>query len=482
MDQQDQLEQPAPPEPPHQPLAPDQPQAADRPSGTPLRRQLLTAIAGITTVAVVMFALPLAIAVQRLDRSDAVTELERDATRVAAVIPDDEARHPRPVRPPEGLRSRLTVGVYRTNGRLITGAGPAWSVPAADAADGRLHQTVEDHALTVTAPIPSEQGVTATVRVSMPYDAITDRAHRAWLLMAALALLVLLLAATLARYQAGRLAGPLERLTRAAQALGDGDFTIRAQRSGVREADTAELALEATAHRLGTLLDRERAFSADVSHQLRTPLTGLLLGLESALERPGADLTAAIRTAVRRGEHLQEIIDDLLSLARDTGPGRETIDVDALLQEVHSRWAGQLAAAGRPLRITVQRSLPEVRSLPTAIRQILDVLIDNAATHGAGAVTVEAVDTGTGLAIDVGDQGAGVAEGIDIFARRRTTAGDGDGNGHGIGLAFARALAEAAGGRLVLRHPAPPVFTLLLPAAAERPADGSQRPRGAGPS
>jgi signal transduction histidine kinase len=428
---------------------------------------MLAAIAGVTTVAVVLFAIPLAIAVQRLYRDDAVAVLERDATRVAAAAPDDEAQDPHPVRLPTGLRSRLTVGIYRTDGRLLTGVGPARSVPAAAAADGRLHQAVEDRALTVSAPIPSDEGVTAAVRVSMPYDVITDRTERAWLLMTALALLVVMLAVALARYQAARLAGPLERLTRAAQALGDGDFTIRAKRSGVREADTAELALEATAHRLGTLLDRERAFSADVSHQLRTPLTGLLLGLESALERPGADLIAAIRTAVTRGEHLQEIIDDLLSLARDTGPGRETIDVNALLDDVRTRWDGHFAAAGRVLRINAQQPLPEVRSLPSALRQILDVLVDNAATHGAGAVTIEAVDIGTGLAIDVGDEGAGVAEGLDIFARRRTS-GDGNGNGHGIGLAFAQSLAEAADGRLVLSRPAPPVFTLLLPATERR--------------
>lgn len=441
-----------------------------------MRRQLLTAIVGITTVAVVLFAIPLGLVVQRLYRNEAVTTLERDATRVAAVAPDDEARHPRQVRLPAGLGPRLTVGIYATaGGRLLSGAGPARSDPAADAADGRLHQAVEDGALTVSAPIPSDEGVTAAVRVSMPYDVITDRTEQAWVLMAALALLIVLLAAALARYQAGRLAGPLERLTRAAQALGDGDFTIRAQRSGVREADSAELALEATARRLGALLERERFFSADVSHQLRTPLTGLLLGLESALERPGADRTAAIRTAVRRGEHLQDIIDDLLNLARDTGPGRERVDVGALLDDLKARWHGPLAAAGRPLHVTVQRPLPEVRSLTSAIRQILDVLVDNAAAHGRGSVTVEAVDIGTGLAIDVGDEGAGVPDGADIFARR-TSAGDGNGHGHGIGLALARSLAEAAGGRLVLRRPAPPVFTLLLPASEQRQSSRAAAP------
>jgi signal transduction histidine kinase len=437
------------------------------PAGTPLRRRLQTAIVGITTLAVVLFAIPLGLAVQRLYRGEAVTSLERDATRVAAVAPDDQPAHLRAVRLPKGLHPRLTVGIYRASGERIAGDGPARSSTAAAAADGRLHQSVEHGQLAVSAPIPSDELPRATVRVSMPDDAVTDRTRQAWLLMAGLALLVVVLGAALARHQAGRLAGPLERLTEAAQALGDGDFTIMAQRSGVREAEAAELALESTARRLGSVLDRERAFSADVSHQLRTPLTGLLLGLESALERPEADLPAAIRTAVQRGEHLQEIIEDLLRLARDAGPERERLDTPALLDDLRARWHGPLATAGRPFTIAVQQPLPEIHSMPSAIRQILEVLVDNAITHGRGRITVEAGDVGTGLAIDVSDEGPGIADGDDVFARRKSS-----GRGHGIGLALARSLAEAEGGRLVLRRPAPPIFTLLLPSTVHRGTDG----------
>ncbi|HEV7932819.1 MAG TPA: HAMP domain-containing sensor histidine kinase [Actinomadura sp.] len=455
--------------------------------GTPLRRQLRTAIAGIAALAVVLFAIPLGLVVQRLYRGEAVTALERDATRVAAVAPDDETLHPRPVKLPQGLHPRLTVGIYAAGGRRITGDGPARSGVAGDAIDGRLHQAIEHGVLAVSAPIPSDEQPMAVVRVSMPDDVVTDRTERAWALMAALALAVVLLGAGLARHQAGRLAGPLERLTRAAQSLGDGDFTIRAQRSGIREAQAAELALEATARRLGSVLDRERSFSADVSHQLRTPLTGLLLGLESALERPGADLSEAVRTAVQRGQHLQDIIDDLLRLARDAGPDRRRLDPGTVLEDLRDRWHGRLAAAGRPLTITVQQPLPEIQSNPSAVQQILDVLVDNAAGHGRGRITVEAGDIGGGLAIDVSDEGPGIIDGEDIFARRGSNGqAQGHGHGHGIGLALARSLAEAEGGRLVLRRPAPPIFTLLLPTTEARddepgrpvPAASKRRPAG----
>lgn len=427
-------------------------------TGVPLRRRMLTAIVGVTAVAVVLFAIPLAVAVQRLYRDEATTKLERDATRIAAAAPDDIVNSPVPVRTPVGMSARVTAGIYRTAGQRIEGQGPAWSDVAADGRDGRVHAAVEHGALTVGAPVPSDEGVTAIVVVSQPYDDVTDRTEQTWALMAALALLVVLIAAVFGRRQSMRLARPLEQLTAAAQTLGDGDFSIRAQRSGIFEADAAGQALEVTARRLGDVLDRERTFSADVSHQLKTPLTGLLLGLEAALERPSADLRAAIHTAVGRGEDLHRTIEDLLALARDGAVARrDPLDVAALLRELEERWRGSL---GDRLAVRVTEPLPEVRAAAGAVRQILDVLVDNAAKHGAGQITVRAAEVAGGLALEVDDEGPGVADIDGVFARRATADG-----GHGIGLALARSLAEAEGGRLVVRRAAPPTFSLLLPGA-----------------
>jgi signal transduction histidine kinase len=423
-------------------------------AGRPLRRRVLVAIVGVAASAVVLFAIPLGVALQRLYRDEAIASLERDATRISAVVPDTIARDPRPVPLVTRMSRRLSVGVYTLDGRRVTGRGPDSSLIAGRAADGHVHEAVEHGLLTVSAPVPSDESIVAVIRVATPYDRVSDRAERAWALMGALAVLVIGLAAAVARRQAGRLAAPLEGFTRDAQALGSGDFSIRARSVGVREADAASRALEATARRLGDVLDRERAFSAHVSHQLRTPLTGLLLGLEAGLTED--DPHAVIRTALERGEHLQEIIEDLVRLSRRGAGDRGVLDVPALLDEVRAR---------ADVTVRVPDGLPEVRASLPAVRQILRVLLDNAVTHGRPPVTVSATDLGSGLAIDVTDAGPGVPEGVDVFR--------GESDGHGIGLALARSLAEAEGGRLILRRSSPPTFGLLLPASGYGSRDKS---------
>jgi signal transduction histidine kinase len=418
----------------------------------PLRRRVLVAIVGVAALAVVLFAIPLGIALQRLYRDEAIKSLERDATRISAAVPDTIARSPKPVTLPTGMSRRLSVGIYDLDGNRVTGRGPRNSPVAGAAGDGRVHEGVENGLLAVSAPVPSDENIVAVVRVATPYKHINGRLEKAWLLMVALAVLVVGLAAVVARRQAGRLAAPLENLTRDAQALGSGDFSIRARSVGVREVDDASRALEATARRLGDVLERERAFSAHVSHQLRTPLTGLLLGLESGLA--GDDQRAVIRTAIERGEHLQEIIDDLVRLSRGNTADRGVLDVRALLEEIRAR---------NGVTVEMEPSLPEVRASLSAVRQIVNVLVDNAVTHGKAPIAVSAVDVGQGVAIEVSDQGAGIPDGDDVF---RSPA-----DGHGIGLALARSLAEAEGGRLVLRRPSPPVFSLLLPPSDYRGAD-----------
>jgi len=282
----------------------------------------------------------------------------------------------------------------------------------------------------------------------------------AWAVMLALGAIAVSTTWLLARRQARRLSAPLEALAGAAQRLGEGDFSIRTTASGIPEIDAAGSALDVTADRLDDLVARERAFSSTASHQLRTPLTGLQLTLETALDAPAPDQRGALVRALESADRLERTIGDLLSLARHTPHDRAELPLAALVTDWSAAWAPVLEGRGRRLRVTVAPGLPASRASETAVRQVVDVLLDNAVVHGAGTVGLVVRDAGATVAIDVTDAGEGPPDPDGVFQSR-----EGAAPGHGIGLALARALAEAEGGRLVLSRAQPPVFSLLLPAA-----------------
>ncbi|MEV6646687.1 HAMP domain-containing sensor histidine kinase [Amycolatopsis sp. NPDC051371] len=423
-----------------------------------MRRRIISLTVLAALVATVLFALPLGVAVMKYYRDDATTDLERAADAAALAVSDDLTSGRPPVLPPpeDDDEAGADVGVYAPDGRLLAGHGPATGGPlelraasaTVDVVTGR-----ESGALVLTVPVVSGARVTGVVRAAMPVSDLTLRVGLTWLGMTGLAVVAIGASWLMARRYTARLVRPLEELAAAAGRLGDGDFTARGPRAGIAEIDRVGEALAATAARIGETLERERAFSAEASHQLRTPLTGLRLQLEAALETPGADPRAAIRAGIASADRLERTIEDLLALGRERRAPRAELDLDALLEEVRQAGEALLSPHGRTLRITRQEP-PPAWVAAAAVRQVLGVLLDNAATHGRGTVTLVARDAGDALAIDVADEGPDLGE-TDPFATATA--------GHGIGLRLARSLAEAEGGRLRLSRPDPPTFTLLLP-------------------
>lgn len=420
-----------------------------------MRRRILTAIVVVAAVVVVGFGVPLGIAVQQLYRNEAVVRLEREAARAGAQVPSTFSTSSDPVELPEpDVHTR--VGVYSPDGTRLLGAGPdRGGAQVVEAAKGRIAES-DGGPLIVATPLSTDERVFAVVRAELPADAIADRVHRVWLLMCALGAALLAVAAVVGRALSGRIARPVADLALASEQLGQGDFTVRLARSGIAELDAAADNLGVTAERLGRLIQRERAFSADASHQLRTPLTGIRLHLESALATPSVDPQAAMSTALGEVDRLESTIDDLLTLARDVDTGRAQIDLHEVLGAIERTWHGRLAALGRPLRVDVGVGAETAYASPGAVAQILDVLVSNAAEHGRGVIRLSSHQVGGGVAIDVSDDGQVTADVNRIFERRSA-------GGHGIGLALARSLAEVEGARLRLQATGPPViFRLTL--------------------
>lgn len=415
-----------------------------------MTRRIARAILLVTMFAVVAFALPLAYAADRLYHDETVNRLERAATVAsrdvsAQTLIDGDAIDV----PPDSDGIRLAI--YDPAGNLLQGDGPVHGdEQVAGATTGDVSDGPVGHDLVVAVPVSTEDQVVAIVRAAVPNDVVVDKVQRAWLAMAALGGGVLVVAGALAIFEGRRLGRPVKQLAQATTKLGHGDFTVTVAPSGVAEIDEAGQAVEATAQRLGTILARERAFSSDASHQLRTPITGLRLRLETALASSGPIDATTLGEALDDVDRLESTIDDLLSLARDAGRSDEQVTIAPVLAEVERAWQRPLADQGRALELAVDPTLPPVDMSEPALRQVLEVLLSNATAHGQGTVTIRARPVPGGAAIDVDDQGHLPEGDPERLFRRRSP----DAVGSGIGLSLARSLAEAEGARLIAR-PAP---------------------------
>jgi signal transduction histidine kinase len=406
-----------------------------------MRRQLIATTSLIALAAILVLGIPLGVVESARARSDALTRLEREADGIAAAT-DDRAEVHRPLAT-AALTRLLRPGhaaVVRVSGRSL-----------------RLRRMPSGTRLAERSG--ASQGVRVTIFASAAE--VTRRQRQVWLLIAALALAGTAAAAGLAVLQARRFSRPLQRLTDTSARLGDGDFSARAGRLALPEFDRVAAALDGAAARIAQLVGRQREFTANVSHQLRTPLTAMRLRLDelATLDDPEA-ARAELEATLRVADRLERTVADLLALARagDLGTPRD-VDLARLARDHAASWRPVFARAGRSLRLSVEPSLP-ARVSPGGVAQALDVLLENAIEHGAGTTRLEAGVQGGRYRIAVTDEGPGVAPALEarIFERDVSTAGS-----TGIGLSLARALVEADGGRLVLARPRPACFEILIP-------------------
>ncbi len=405
-----------------------------------MRSRIARSIVGVTALVVIVLGIPLAIVIQRFYESRATVELQRSAAEAIAElqVPLDAAEIADAASEPDAPAG---FSVYDDSGSRLFGSGPA-----------RIDTPLPDE-LVVVSPITdrSTETVVGSVRVSRSESSIAGEARRAWALMALAAAAGLVLAWFVARREASRLTAPISELATSAERLGDGEFDVATVPSGTPELDTLANALTISGRRLAEMVAREREFSANASHQLRTPLAGLRVSLERG------DIDAARAEADR----LSATVDHLLDLARNAMPAADVFDVGPVLAETTERWRPVFQTAGRELDVTISPRLPGVRARPTSVEQAIDVLLENSVVHGAGRTRVTVRSAVGGLVIQVDDDGPGIdaSDVGSVFDRHQ-------GADLGIGLALARTLVEADGGRLMLSDPPRAEFRIVLAAAA----------------
>ena len=288
-------------------------------------------------------------------------------------------------------------------------------------------------------------------------------------------LVALLIAMTVGFGASSVFARRIRRLEHAAERIAGGDFSEPVVDRRRDELGQLAAAFERMRLQLAQLDDARRAFIANASHELRTPIFSLsgfleLLQDEDLDEETQHEFLATMSEQVQR---LSKLATDLLDLSRlDAGRMRLELEPVPLADAAHDLSREFSAVALRlehPLEVVVEEEGVALADRERVI-QIGRALIDNALVHTPDGTPVRIVVRGPVLSVeDDGPAGIPPEDADQVFARFTRLPGS-KASGTGLGLAIARELAELMGGELRLQsEPGRTVFALELPAAVSEP-------------
>ena len=366
-------------------------------------------------------------------------------------------------------------------------SSPAGLAPLLGAADARyvagggevlrsisLKQPEGDWRL-IAVPARDGAGAVVVARSLEPREETLTRLFRELLIAGPLALLLASLAGYGLAAAAFRPVEAMRRRAAAVTAASPGRLPVPPARDEVSRLATT---LNDMLARLQGSFEHERRFVSDASHELRTPLALLRTELELALRRPRtqAELEQALRSAYEETERLSRLAEDLLLIARaDQGAlpvRRERVPAAEVLAPVAARFATRARQLGRSVR--TEETDAVVDADPERVEQALGNLVDNALTHGTGAVVLFAHERDDVVELHVVDTGPGfpqefVPRAFDRFSRADEARGRG---GTGLGLSIVDLVARAHGTEAgaANRPGGGADVWLSVPRAARRPA------------
>ncbi len=270
---------------------------------------------------------------------------------------------------------------------------------------------------------------------------------------------------------------PVRALTHAAAALGQGDMTQRVTVEGDDEIAGLATTFNLMAESLQQAEARRKAMTADIAHELRTPLAVQRANIEAIQDGIYALSNENLQPVYEQTLLLERLVDDLRTLAlADSGQIeliRTETDIPGLVQRVVEQFQPHAGMRGHQILIAPSQtgSCPTVNADPGRVEQILGNLLTNALRHtpDGGQITVAVSCTPDRVQIAVRDTGPGIPEDTLPHIFERFYRGDRSRSrmegGTGLGLSIARRLAEAHDGLLTAAN-APEggaVFTLELP-------------------
>lgn len=329
-----------------------------------------------TVLVVVAFVLPLGLLVRRQAVEGAKVGAERDAQSVAALVGlalavgDDPGAVSEAIGDlPEGTVVVLGDEVFGTpkegQGSLVQPAADSGSTVSDDVTGG----------WEIALPVVGESEV-AVVSSFVTSAELTSGVFAAWLLLAALAVALIVLAVWVADRLGRSLTSPIEDLARSAHRLAEGDLETRVEPTDPGEIRETGEAFNYLAERLDTLLAEERESAADLSHRLRTPLTSLRLQAE-ALGDPRER-----ETMVGQVDRLEHAMNQVIDLARSrAAQGPAESDVEAVVSERAAFWRVLAEEQGREMTLYLSESSARVAIGEEDLGVVVDTLVGNVFSH-----------------------------------------------------------------------------------------------------
>jgi heavy metal sensor kinase len=423
----------------------------------------------LLAVILVAFSGVLYVSLSRSLRGEMDMTLATEAQRLIASM-DVENGAPRLGEAPDNLRIGTVAALYDSTGRRLVAYDPRQPLPYLPEALGRAAQggqsfdtaSLQDGTQwrVLTSPV-TENGIQIGIlQVGRPVAEVDATLRQLALLLAVAVPFTLLVASAGGLFLAGRALDPIDRITRAAAAIGADDLSRRLNFRGTRD-EIGRLAatFDRMLDRLDQAFRRQRQFTADASHELRTPLTMLASQIDVALERKRspADYERLLRSLREDAARMTQLVSELLTLARaDAGQQvltREELDLSELVRSVVP--AMQPLAVQRGLRLTEDiQAVATVSGDQTRLTQLVINLVDNALryTPQGGTVSVSVGRDAEWAVLRVHDTGVGIAAEhlphlFERFYRADPARARADG-GAGLGLAIAQWVTQAHGGQI----------------------------------
>jgi signal transduction histidine kinase len=329
-------------------------------------------------------------------------------------------------------------------------------------------------------PLPATVGTRATYYEITPLSELTRTLRTIRTTLFFVALGAAIVAGLLGRWVSGRLLQPLERVAATSRTIAKGDLGARLPDMQDRQLALLTTSFNDMADSLSQRIERDARFTADVSHELRSPLTTLttslavLQGRRSELSPRSAEALDLLAGEVER---FRQLVEDLLDISRaDAGvvDSPEPVVMSELLRRVvaaHEDWLSR--PIDEALRIDGDAGGVTVLADKRRLVRVFVNLLENGYLHGGGVTTVRLWREGDQLAVAIDDAGPGLAvqdrdRAFERFSRIAASGRRQDFGGTGLGLALVRehvnahegtVVAEAApsgGARFVVRLPITP--------------------------